>query len=107
MGKASQRKGRNGELELCRILSGFGYEVSAGAARSYGTEPDISGLQGIHIEVKRRENTDISAALKQAAEDAQRFKDGLPVVFTRGNREQWRAVMTLESFLELYKHYEI
>lgn len=102
MARASQRKGRAGELELCRILSGFGYDVKPGAAVSFGSTPDIVGLPGVHIEVKRRENTDIAAALKQAAEDAQRFGDGLPVVFTRGNRQRWRVVMDLDDFMELY-----
>ena len=103
MGKASQRKGRAGELELCRILSGYGFEVRPGKAVSYGSEPDVVGLPGIHVEVKRREHTDISAALKQAAADSERFGDGLPVVFTRGNRQSWRIVMALEDFIELYR----
>lgn len=106
MARASQRKGRAGELELCRILSGFGYDVKPGAAVSFGTTPDIVGLPGIHIEVKRRENTDIAAALKQASEDAQRFDDGLPAVFTRGNRQRWRVVMALDDFISLYRRAE-
>lgn len=103
MARASQRKGRAGELELCRVLSDYGYSVKPGAAVSFGSTPDIVGLPGIHIEVKRREQTDIAAALKQASEDAQRFGDGLPVVFTRGNRQRWRVVMTLDDFMELYR----
>ena len=106
MARASQRKGRAGELELCRVLSGFGYDVKPGAAVSFGTTPDIVGLPGIHIEVKRREQTDIAAALKQASEDAQRFGDGLPAVFTRGNRQHWRVVMALDDFISLYRRAE-
>jgi len=103
MARASQRKGRAGELELCRVLSGYGYDVKPGAAVSFGSTPDIVGLPGIHIECKRREQTDMAAALKQASEDAQRFGDGLPVVFTRGNRQRWRVVMALDDFMELYR----
>lgn len=103
MGKASQRKGRRGELELCRVLAGYGIEARPGCPVSFGAEPDIVGLPGIHVEVKRREQTDISAALKQAAEDASRFGDGIPAVFTRGNREQWRVVMALDDFMKLYQ----
>ena len=102
MAKASQRKGRAGELELCRVLHEYGYDVQPGRPASFGAEPDLSGLPGIHVEVKRREQTDIAAALKQAAEDARRFGDGLPVVFTRGNRQRWRVVMDLRDFMELY-----
>ena len=103
MAKSSQRKGRAGELELCRILSGFGYDVKPGRPGSFGSEPDLSGLPGVHIECKSREQTDISAALKQASEDAAKFGDGLPVVFTRGNRQHWRVVMALDDFMELYR----
>lgn len=103
MSRASQRKGRAGELELCRILSGYGFDMKPGAAVSFGSTPDIVGLPGIHIEVKRREQTDISAALRQASEDAQRFGDGLPAVFTRGNRQRWRVVMALDDFITLYR----
>ena len=103
MGRSQQHKGRAGELELCRVLSGFGYDVKPGAAVSFGSTPDAVGLPGIHIEVKRREQMDIAAALKQAEADAQRFGDGLPVVFTRGNRQHWRVVMALENFIDLYR----
>lgn len=44
MGRASQRKGRAGELELARILQGYGYDVQPGRAQSYGEVPDLSGL---------------------------------------------------------------
>ena len=50
MGKSSQRKGRAGELELSRILQGYGYDVQPGRAQSYGEVPDLVGLLGIHIE---------------------------------------------------------
>lgn len=55
MGRASQRKGRAGELELARILQGYGYDVQPGRAQSYGEVPDLSGLPGVHIECKRNE----------------------------------------------------
>ena len=86
-GCTSQRKGRQAELELARVLQGYGYPVEAGRAQSYGEMPDLSGLPGVHIEVKRRENVNLSAALAQAKRDSERFKDGLPAVFHRKNRE--------------------
>lgn len=98
-GRSSQRKGRAAELELSRIFQGYGYPVEAGRAMSYGEVPDLSGLPGIHIEVKRRENVNLSAALAQARRDAERF-GGLPAVFHRRNRESWRVTM------ELYRSYQ-
>lgn len=44
MGSKSQRKGRAGELELARLLQGYGYDVQPGMAVSYGATPDLVGL---------------------------------------------------------------
>lgn len=103
MGRREQRKGRAAEREICGILNGMGFQVRPSEAVSFGREADIVGLENIHAEIKRRENPDISAALRQAAEDAARFGDGLPVVFARGNRQRWRAVMDLDTWVQLYK----
>lgn len=105
MGRSSQQKGRRAELELSGILNEYGFQTRPGAAVSFGSEPDIVGLPGVHCELKRRENPDISAALRQARRDAEHFNDGLPVVFTRGNRQRWRVVMDLEDWLSMYKIY--
>ena len=102
MGRTSQRKGRRGEIELSEKLSAYGYSVAPGAALSFGGAPDITGLPGIHVEAKRRECPDVLAALKQAETDAERFGDGLPVVFWRKNRGTWVALLSLEAFMELY-----
>ena len=45
MGSKSQRKGRAAELELSRILQGYGYPVEAGRAMSYGEEPDLAPVR--------------------------------------------------------------
>ncbi len=103
MGKSSQAKGRRAELELVKIFQSHGIPAEPGQAVSYGTVPDITGVAGIHVEVKRRENVNLSAALEQAQQDAERFHDGLPTVFHRKNREGWRVTMPLSAWLELYR----
>lgn len=103
MGRTSQRKGRRGEKELSEKLREYGYNAEPGPSMSFGGVPDVTGLPGIHIEVKRRECHDVLAALQQAATDAERFGDGVPVVFWRKNRGKWVAFLTLESFTELYR----
>lgn len=103
MGKSSQAKGRHAELELVRVLQENGIPAEPGQAVSYGSTPDITGVKGIHVEVKRRENVNLSAALEQAQQDAARFGDGLPAVFHRKNREGWRVTMPLSAWLELYR----
>lgn len=103
MGSKSQRKGRCAELELTRLLQAHGIPAEPGKAVSYGSTPDITGVPGIHVEVKRRENVNLSAALAQAAADAERFRDGVPTVFHRKNREDWRVTMLLNDWLTLYQ----
>lgn len=102
MPKTEQRKGRKGEIELSKLLNSHGYETRPGRPLSWGDEADIVGLSGVHIEVKRREAPDIPAAIRQARADAEAMGDGIPAVFTRGNRQRWRVVMDLEDWLDLY-----
>lgn len=102
-GKASQSKGRRGELELSRLLQGYGYDVQPGRAQSYGEVPDLTGLHGIHIEAKRCEQVRLSEWMAQAERDAARFQDGAPTVFFRRSRSPWLVVMKLEDWIRLYQ----
>lgn len=107
MGKTSQRKGRGGELELARILQGYGYNVQPGQAVSFGDTPDLTGLPGVHIECKRAEALRLSEWMDQARRDADKFRDGLPAVFWRKNRCPWLVVMDLRDWINLYNRAEI
>lgn len=106
MGAKSQRKGRAAELELSRILQGHGYPVEPGRAQSYGEVPDLTGLDGIHIECKRCQQLRIPDWMKQSADDAKKFGDGLPAVFFRRNREPWMVCMALSDWMKLYRGYQ-
>jgi len=103
-GRGSQRKGAAGERELSGILQKHGYLTERGGSLSFGEVPDLSGLPGVHIEVKRVERLNILEAMKQAERDAERFHDGVPTVFHRRNRSPWLVTMKLKDWLELYKH---
>ena len=107
MGRKSQHKGRAGELELSRILRGYGYQVEPGQAVSYGATPDVTGLPGIHIECKRCEQVRLSEWMAQAERDSKRFRDGLPAVFHRRSREGWRVTMNLADFMRLYDRQKV
>lgn len=102
MGKASQRKGADGERELAAILRDHGYEIGRGGSLSFGEVPDLSGLPGIHIEVKRVERLNIMEAMEQAMRDSEDFMDGAPTVFHRRNRAPWLVTMLLDDWLSLY-----
>lgn len=102
-GKASQSKGRRGELELSRLLQGYGYDVQPGRAQSYGEVPDLTGLPGVHIECKRNERLNVPEAMAQAVRDAEKFGDGAPTVFHRRNRSGWLVTMRLPDWMKMYQ----
>ena len=101
-GKASQRKGAEGERELAAILRGYGYEITRGGSLSFGEAPDLTGLPGVHIEVKRVERLNVPEAMRQAVRDSERFRDGLPALFHRRSREPWLVTLRIEDFMALY-----
>lgn len=103
MGKASQRKGRKGEKELAELLQAYGYDMRVGTALNFGTEADVSGLPGIHIEAKRTEKFRLSDAMTQAVSDSERFHDGIPAVFHRSNRRPWTVTLLLKDFMNIYE----
>jgi len=59
MGAKSTRKGANGEREVMAILRDHGFSVERGGTQSYGQRPDLYGLDGVHLEIKRSEHTKI------------------------------------------------
>ena len=101
-GSSSSRKGANGERELAAVLREYGYDIERGGSMSFGEVPDLTGLPGIHIEVKRRERLNVPEAMKQAQRDSERFKDGAPTVFHRRSRESWLVTMRLTDWIALY-----
>lgn len=102
MGKGAQRKGADGERELAALLRERGYSIRRGGSLSFGTVPDLIGLSGIHIEVKRVERLNVPAAFRQAQRDSERFRDGVPTLFHRRSREPWLVTMELKDWLKLY-----
>ena len=101
-GRSSQRKGRTGEVEIAHILQAHGIAARPGRAQSYGTEPDVLGLDGYHLEIKRVEKLNVPAAMRQSIQDSERFKDGKPLLLHRRNREPWLCTMLLSDFLQIY-----
>ena len=78
--------------------------MEPGRPQNYGEQPDLSGLPGVHVEVKRVERLNISQAMAQAVRDAEKFQDGAPTVFHRRNREPWLVTMQLSDWLGLFKN---
>lgn len=98
-----KRKGKDGELELARLFRDNSYIDAKRSQQFCGKagDADVIGVPNLHIEVKRRKVFDVKSSLTQAKEDA---KEGtLPVVFHRGDRKPWIAVMEWEVFEKIYK----
>ncbi len=103
MSKSQQSNGAGGERELAAVLREHGYDIRRGGSLSFGEVPDLVGLPGVHIEVKRVERLNITEAMEQATRDAERFEDGAPAVFHRRNRRPWLVTMQLRDWINLYK----
>ena len=103
-GRSAQAKGRRAEIELAAFLREHGLtNARPGEPLNYGTQPDITGVKGLHIECKRHERLEISKWYEQATADAERMQDGKPAVIYRQNRRRWMIVLSLSDFLELWE----
>lgn len=100
----SRMKGKNGELEISKILREHGFSEARRSQQYAGTnnDADVIGLPGIHVEVKRVERLQLENAMEQSIRDARPGE--IPVVMHRKNRKPWLVTMELERWLELYKN---
>ena len=76
-------------------------DAHAGDPLNFGTQADVVGIDGVHLEVKRCETLKISQWYTQAQQDAQRLRDGRPAVVFRRSRKPWMIVLSLADFLDL------
>lgn len=96
----AKRKGSAGERELASILQRAGYADAHRSDQRYVGglhNPDVGGMPGVHLEVKRAERFNVYDALDQATRDA----DGqaVPVVAHRRNNRPWVVCLWLEDWL--------
>ena len=99
----SREKGKRGERELAGVLKSYGYPPRRGVQYSGGPDsPDVVGLPGIHIEVKRVERLNIEDAVDQAVSDSDGSGE-LAAVFHRKNKRGWNVTMPLEDWMHLYE----
>ena len=103
MGRSSQQKGAVGERELSALLRQYGYYTQRGGSLSFGEVPDLTGLPGVHIEVKRVERLNVGEAMQQSVDDAARFQDGIPALFHRRNRQPWLVTMRFTDWMDFYR----
>ena len=95
----SRAKGKVGELEAAAFLRERGFEAARGQQFKGGSDsPDVTGIPGFHIEVKRVEAGNPYVWLDQAIRDA---ADKTPIVLHRKNRRPWMVIMRAEDFLNI------
>lgn len=101
MVKNSKAKGSAGERELCAYLTAEGFPAHRNDQAFTGgrDNPDVAaeGLEAYHIECKRCERLNLSAAMEQAENDA---AGKIPVVIHRRNRRPWYITLKLTDFLK-------
>lgn len=100
-GRKSRNKGAAGEREFSKLCREYGFQAERTAQRrgKNGGEPDIIGLPGMHVEVKRCESLSLYPAMEQAKRDA---KPGdIPIVAHRRNSKEWLIVMCATDALRL------
>ena len=104
MGKASRDKGKRGEREVASLLTLCGYAARRGVQYQGGKDsPDVVGLPGVHIEVKRTERLDLYGALAQSIADS---GEDMPIVVHRKNNCDWVVIQPLLDWIELYRKWE-
>jgi Holliday junction resolvase len=102
MSARSRNKGKVGEREVAQLLRDHGFDARRGVQFQGGPDsPDVIGLPGVHVEVKRTESFRLYPALEQAKTER---KDGdIPAVFHRANSRPWVVVLPAEDFLGLVR----
>ena len=97
----SRRKGAVGEREIAKYLREHGFtDARRGQQFKGGADsPDVVGLTGFHIEVKRVERLDLNAAMEQSIRDS--APDEKPIVVHRRNNDYWKVTMRLDDFMEV------
>ncbi len=92
----SKTKGSKGELDAAKELSRlFGTACRRGQQYSGLEGRDVVGMDGVHVEVKRKEKMNLYTSVEQAVNDA--TEGDVPLVLHRRNRKPWLAIVRLDD----------
>lgn len=99
----SREKGAAGERELANILKAHGFDARRGQQHSGSPDsPDVIGIPGVHIEVKRVEEFGQGKLYKAMAQSARDAGEGeLVAVFHRRNRKRWMVTTRYADWLDM------
>ena len=100
----SREKGKRGERAVAALFREYGFTEAKRGQQYHGgpDSPDVVGVPGLHIEVKRTERLNLYDALAQAKRDA---GEELPVVIHRKNDSEWVVILSFDDFMKLYREW--
>lgn len=109
-GRASREKGKRGEREVAKIFRESGVPEARRTVQycgKTGDAADVTGVPGLHIEVKHVEREAVRTWYGQAARDAAAAgKGNLPVVIHRKSHSPWLITMSLKDFIDIFQEKE-
>lgn len=102
----SRAKGKRGELDVVHLLQDHGY-LCVRRGDAFRGEPDIVGMDDIHIEVKYREHLNIDQAMAQSMRDADEKYDHdmIPTLWHKRKRMPLKVTLLAEDFIRIYEVY--
>ena len=97
----SRTKGKVGEREASEVLRQLGFTSARRGVQYQGSpdSPDVVGIPGVHVEVKRVERLNIDVAMAQARADA--GPSQVPIVMHRRNRGVWMVTVDIANLKQL------
>lgn len=109
MGKASREKGKRGERMWAAVCRDHGWMNARRGVQYSGREgeaDDVTGLPGIHQEVKFVERLNLYDAMDQSLRDASAAgRDEVAIVAHKKSRCGWLVTMNADDFFRLYQSY--
>ena len=99
-GKAARENGARFERELSKLFNEHGFHTHRGYV--FHKQSDVVDLLGIHVEAKAHERMNVWDAMKQAVEEADKRKDGMPTVFWKRSRKGIMVCMRFDDWMKLY-----
>lgn len=107
----SKQKGARFERTLAGKFREYGYADARRTAQycgKTGDASDVVGLPGIHVEAKHAEAMRLYDWVDQAKRDAAaNGKGNIPAVFHKKNHGEILVTLPFDSFMKLYREYEI
>jgi hypothetical protein len=96
----SKNKGAVGEREAAKVLTDmFGVECKRGVQYQGGPDsPDVTGLPGVHVEVKRVQNFSVKGTIDQIEKDR---GDKPALIMHRRNNAPWLAIVPMDQLIDL------